>query len=59
MFSTTPSSQSSKRAHEKEGAVPSRFGVEFMLTFGEVNDHAARLFCEALPAVHLAHRDSP
>ena len=28
MFSTTPSSQSSKRAHEKEGAVPSRFGVE-------------------------------
>src|ERR1700730_19195762 len=59
MFSTTPSSQSSKRAHEKEGAVPSRFGVEFMLTFGEENDHAARLFCEALPAVHLAHRDSP
>jgi hypothetical protein len=32
--STTPSGQSNerKRAHEKEGAVPSRFVLEFMLT---------------------------
>jgi len=60
MFSTTPSGQSGKRAHEKEGAVPSRFVLEFILTISSViglSDRAPEANAVVLNFVRLPPAD--